>query len=631
MEVDFELPGAPVSEFTQRVFDASGPKPGQSIDRVKEYLKCKIAPLYFIENYITIQVPGGKIPIKESELWFSTPKYRQFITALHNLDAVELLASRQHGKTQTALMYMLWAMLFYPNLQIEFVTLDSKRAADAIKRMKFMLGELPDWLKIPFKGTAERVTYMELQNGSRINSNYVSGSIDPDKLGRGLSAPILYLDEIAFVPKAETVWAAMQPAISAARIHAKKNNYPSLVLFTTTPNGAGANFFYNVWNRGWDYEEIFIEDTIKIKDDYQEILDSDSEKNNFVKFRIHWSETGKDEKWYNQQVRELNFDMRKINQEINIVFLGSSNAVFPDDVLEKFEPASPVSEVTMAYGESFKLTRELDPKKTYLLGVDTAATRNRTSDWSALFLMDAQTGEEVGSWHGKFSVIKRYAVVVKSLIQGLNTLHGLDEDTLIVVIERNSFGLGVVEELLYDDDTFDYASYVYYETQKSGERIPGLTTNASSRDMMFNLLLSTINEMPTRATSGLYQEELRNLEQKNSGRFEASAGAKDDVIMAGNFCLYVRNQMIQDGTVVTDGRINKFDIKRASYFLDVTMSNDKAIDKIIKSKDEMIEVEYHDEKSDRKRILKEMGLPDKYEGMETIDDAVIFGSGIIAL
>ncbi len=602
-----------------------------SEDRMRLYLKCRLSPLFFIENFVSLDVAGGIIPIKESDLWFSTPTYRQLVVGMHQFSNVSFMSSRQHGKTSSVLMYLLWAMLFHPHLQIEYITLDSKRASEAIKRMKGMLHRLPTWLQVPFKGKAERVTYMELENGSRINSNYVSGSIDPDKLGRGMSAPIVYVDETAFIPKMQTVWGAMQPAISTAQIFAEKNNYPTGVICSTTPNGAGENWFYNVWTRGWNSKELFIDDSIKTLDNYKEILKSDDEKNNFVNFRVHWSETNKDEAWYQDQVKGLNFDRRKISQELDLVFLGSSNAVFPDEVLEQFEPATPKSEITMAYGEVFKLNTEIDSTKTYLLGVDTAATRGRHSDWSAMVLTDAQTGEEIGVWHGKFSVIKRYAVIVKSLIQGLTNLHALDDDSLIVVIERNSFGLGVVEELLYDDNDFDYASYVYYETQKSGERRPGLTTNAISRDMMFNLLLSMLNENPSRATSYLFQEEIRNLEQKSSGKFEAQTGAHDDIIMAYNFTIYVRNEMIKDGIITEDGRVSKFDIKRASYFLDATMSNSDAIDKIVNSKNETYTQVYNDEKADRKRILKEQGLPSNYESEEQFDNYVVMTSGLINL
>lgn len=601
---------------------------GKPVDKTREYLKCKLSPLYFIENYLGAPVAGGYIKYSESDLWHSSNKYRQFIKAVHECDAVTLMSSRQHGKTQSSAAYYLWCLLFFPKIQIEYVTLDAKRANDFIKRMKEMLLHLPDWLRLPFKGKSEKVTYLELENGSRLNSNYVSGSIDPDRLGRGMSAPLIYVDETAFIPKMDIVWTAMQPAISAAKIFAKKNGYPNGILFTTTPNGAGTNFFYNVWSKAHDSSEIFEDNhTIKLKENYAEIMEADDQKNTFVRFKIHWSETNKNEEWYKQQIKELNFNMRKVSQELDLVFLGSSNAVFPDEVLETFTPRDVVSEVTLAYGEKFKLYEELEPTKTYLLGVDTAASTGAKADFSAMVLTDASTGEEVGSWNGKFSVVKRFAVVVKSAIQGLTELHSLTEDTLVVIIERNSFGLGTIEELLFDDGGFDYTSYVYHEILKNQERRPGLLTNAKSRDLMFNLLLSNINELPERAKSALLQEELRNLEQKNSGRFEAVQGAHDDVIMAYNFCLLVRQEMINEGVIETDGRTSKFDLKKANYFLDVTMSSSDP--GIYQPQDNKLTEEGTGklvnltEKEDRKRILADLGLDKNYQAGPRLDDYII--------
>jgi hypothetical protein len=358
---------------------------------------------------------------------------------------------------------------------------------------------------------------------------------------------------------------------------------------------------------------------------------SADDKNNFARVKIHWSEVGRGDDWYQQQVKELNFNMRKVNQELNLVFLGSTNTVFPDEVLEKFEPKEALNEIKLSHGEKFKVYQELDPKKNYLLGVDTAASTAAKSDYCSMVLTDAQTGEEVGSWHGKYSVVKRFAMVVKSVIQGLNVLFGLDEDTLTVIIERNSFGLGVVEDLLYSDEDFDYASYLYWYEQKSGERIPGFQTNVRSRELMFSQLLSFINEHPERINSALLQEELRNLEQKNNGRIEAGGtNNHDDVVLAYTFTLFVRHEMIKDGLIVEDGIVSKLDIKRASYFLDVTMSTTSVLperrftDHENHEKTEL-QIINNDEKETEKRLLKEYGYTQGKETLPTFDNFIITG------
>jgi hypothetical protein len=139
-----------------------------SYERTIEWFKCKMSPLYFIENYISIPVPGGRIPMAESEQWNATNKYRILIELFHQHDAVLYMSSRQSGKTTTSALYLLYCMIFYPKLQISYLTLDKTRALDMIARMKEMMDSLPVWLQVPNANSAERLTYLQLKNGSKI-------------------------------------------------------------------------------------------------------------------------------------------------------------------------------------------------------------------------------------------------------------------------------------------------------------------------------------------------------------------------------------------------------------------------------------------------------------------------------
>jgi len=604
--------------------------------QVKEYLKCKMSMLYFIENYIKIPVAGGLVTMQESELWNNTRKYKDFIRMCQspNTENIEILFSRQHGKTTTIAMVMLYYMLFYTRVPIQMLTLSKDNALDTIDRIKFMHSNLPKWLQVPFKGRGDKKTYIELDNGSTFKTKYVSGSINPDQVGRGFSSPLVWVDEAAFIPHMDIVWGAIQPAISAARIFAKKNNFPTKIFLSTTPNGAGTNWFYNMWNNGWEYEDIFDLEKNCPLPNAEKILNSVDYKNNFTRLKIHWSETGKTEEWYKQQVKELNFNTRRINQEINLVFLGSSNTVFPDEVLTEFDPKSPIHHIELTYGEKFTLFKEVDPKKLYLLGVDTAASTAATSDFSAMVLTDAETGEPIGEWHGKFSVVKRFAIVVKSLIKSLSEIHGLKPSTLRVAIERNSFGLGTIEEILYDD-SYDYDNFIYYGTVRS-ERIPGLSTNKQSREQMFNLLLSIVNEKPKNIPGPLLQEELRNLEQKSNGRFEASQGTHDDIIMAWNFTLLVRHELIQNGSINAPDAPSALNIssEQIKTYMDATFSTTNVLPKKrnIHNGIELInKMDTNKEKEKRRQIIEEYGVPGISDQMikleeedETMDNYVIF-------
>lgn len=524
---------------------------------VMEIMKCRMSALYFIENYISVPVAGGRVSMKESEQWNATDKYKIIIDLFQQHDAVLYMSSRQSGKTTTSAMYLLWCMIFFPKLQVSYLTLDKNRAIDMISRMKEMMDSLPKWLQVKPKSNAERMSYYELSNGSKITASFVSGSNDPDKVGRGLSSPIVFIDETAFINHAQIVWGALQPSVSAAKIFAKKNGYPNGVIFTSTPQGAGDNFFYNVYQNSVKFDDIYDYENKKLHDNYQQEF-SKPEKNSFISVVLHWSEF-RSQEWYDLQRKELNFDQRKISQELDLSFLGSNSCVFSDEIIAQLIPKKRFSKITLPYGCELNLFDEIDPNEKYYLGVDTAMSAGSGSDYSAMILARASDGKPVGEWHGRFAVVKRFAQVVKATVKSLKIIYGLGSDNLNVVIERNSIGKETVEELIYDDSNFDYEEYLFYETTEQGEKVPGLYTSNSGkmgqgkRDKMFNMLMTYVNEKAFTISGPLLMDELRNLEQKVNGRIEASRNQHDDVVMAWNFCLFARRYHIDRGQLFVKG------------------------------------------------------------------------------
>ena len=534
-----------------------------STTMTKEIIKCRMSALYFIENYVSVPVAGGRVSMKESEQWNATNKYKIIIELFQQYDSVLYMSSRQSGKTTTSAMYLLWCMIFFPKIQISYLTLDKNRAIDMISRMKEMMDSLPKWLQVRPKSNAERLSYYELSNGSKITASFVSGSNDPDKVGRGLSSPIVFIDETAFIPHAEIVWGALQPSVSAAKQFAKRNGYPNGVIFTSTPNGAGDNFFYNVYQNSVKFDDIYNYEEKCLYSDYQkEFLKQ--EKNSFISVVLHWSEF-RSQEWYEEQKKELNFNQKKINQELDLSFLGSDSCIFSDDVIQRLVPIKRTHHIKLPFGNEMDFFDEIDPNEKYLLGVDTAMSAGANSDYSACVLTRASDGKQIGEWKGRFSVVKRFAQLVKSIIKSLKVLYGLNSTTLIVVIERNSIGKETLEELIYDDSEFDYEIYLFGERTSTGEIIPGLYTSNSGkmgqgkRDQMFNLLMTLVNEKPYQIPGRLLIDELRNLEQKSNGRIEASKNQHDDIVMAWNFCLYARKVLIELGELFIKGesRIDK--------------------------------------------------------------------------
>ena len=250
-----------------------------------------------------------------------------------------------------------------------------------------------------------------------------------------------------------------------------------------------------------------------------------------VLLKIHWSETDRDEEWYKTQCKDLNFIQRRINQELDLMFLGSKTSIFNDDVIAELKIKKPHHEFTLPYGHKFKMFSEINPNEVYYIGADTSASTGASSDFSALSLIHARSGQEVGVWKGKFSVVKKFSHLLKTTVKTLSQNYGLDSDHLLVIIERNSFGKGVVEELVYNDpllDDFDYESYVWKDQYADGESVYGFWTGnsgkmgAGRRDQMFSELMNFVNDHPHFFHSKEIIDDLRHLEQKATGRIEAA-------------------------------------------------------------------------------------------------------------
>ena len=556
-------------------------------EQMIEYMKCKLSPLYWVEKYAYTPVTGGFIHMGSSEQWQSTNKFRLLFKLFELQDNVAFISSRQIGKTTLALLYAIYCMIFFPGITIAFLTLDSNRGKDAVKRLKDMMSKLPNWMQVPMKGRADKTTFFHLENKSEFNTMFVAGSINPDTLGRGLSGSIIILDEAAFISHMDIVYAAMQPSISTAKIFAKKNGYPTCMIAVSTPNGAGGNWFYGILQRSVKFDDIYDYEQKKLYDDYQKIME-DPEKNAFISLKILWSNTHRTQKWYNEQCKEMNFNERKINQELNLTFLGSSTSIFNDSIIGQLIPKKALHKLQLPFGQEMQLFSELLPNELYFLGVDTAMSAGVNSDYSAMSLIHASSGQEVGVWKGKFAIVKRLAATVKAAIKALNMLYNIDDECLRVIIERNSIGKETVEELIYNDpeiDDFDYESYVWEEEVKNAKGVPtgefvhGLYTSnagkmgAGKRDQMFSELMNQVNAHPELFHSDELIDELRNLEQKTNGRIEAMRGQHDDVTMAFNFCLYVRKLMIKSGDLNIPGEIQAFALTPSSImdFITVTI------------------------------------------------------------
>jgi hypothetical protein len=150
---------------------------------LKEYMKCAEDPIYFAENYIKIvHVDHGFIPIGMYD-------YQKDITrAISKNRRVVVNASRQSGKTTTAVAVILHYILFNEYKTVALLANKAASAVEILSRIQLAFEALPAWLQ---QGV---VTWnkgsMELENGCKVLAAASSSSSI-----RGKSISFLYIDE----------------------------------------------------------------------------------------------------------------------------------------------------------------------------------------------------------------------------------------------------------------------------------------------------------------------------------------------------------------------------------------------------------------------------------------------------
>lgn len=293
-------------------------------------------------------------------------------------------------------------------------------------------------------------------------------------------------------------------------------------------------WFYDMYNNATPSEDIFDEKNNLI-DKANEIM-ANPKTNGFVKVRYHWSEDStKDDKWYQEQCRDLNHNSRSINQELDLVFVGSTSCIFDDDFLSQLKIKPPIDRIDLPHVTDCKLyikRENLDKTDFLLIGVDTA--KSITGDYSAIEIYTYSNFEQIGEFYGRLGSITKYCEIIKKLVDILEiTMH----NRLILCIENNSIGTSVIESLENDDNP-KYTQYIYSPVPK---KYTGINTNSKIKNSMVSFFYDDVTKDPSLLKSEALINQLNLIERHANGSISAKSGTHDDLFMASCLCAYTRH------------------------------------------------------------------------------------------
>jgi len=496
-----------------------------------EYLKCRKSVFYFIYNYVKLSQVGGALQMNPSLMH---PKMIETVKSTLVYHRCMLMATRQLGKSSVAAMMLEWVANFFPGTQIVIINMNKSAAQENLNKVKFIHRHLPSFLKTGMKDNGNYKTYLEYENGSVIKTFFYSTTSSPDVMARSLTAPVLYMDEVGFINGIADAYGSAMPVLSKAREQAIENGYPYFTLITSTPNGTAGTgkWFHEMWNNSLASEQIFKPDSTF--EDCSDSLIENPSHNSFIRIRYHWSEI-RSQEWYQQQCRELNFDKRKINQELDLLFVGGTSCIFDDDFLSKLSPTAPKSCVTLpTTGKLNVYIDKLDPGDYYIIGVDSA--KSITGDYCAIEIVKYSTLEQVAEYYERVGSITKFAQNIMTIVDWVVDVVG---DRYVLAIENNNVGSAVIEEL--EKAEKDYISQM---CNTNIDRGYGINTNVKTKEQMITFFYDYIVPNPTYIRSIDMINQLSVIEKKGNGSVSAQTGQHDDLFMAYSLASYAKRMTL---------------------------------------------------------------------------------------
>ena len=447
---------------------------------VAEWIKCSQDPLYFIRNYMKIITLDNGL-----QLFDLYPYQEKMIKSFVEERNTVVTTARQAGKSTTTVAFILWFILFQEDKTVALLANKGETAREILGRIQLAYQHLPKWLQ---QGIREwNKGSFELENNSRVIAAATSASAI-----RGYTINLLFIDEAAHIDNWDEFFTSVYPTISSGK--------ESKIILVSTPNGL--NHFYSVWVNA-----------IENRNGYRPIL-------------VNWQDVpGRDEKWREQTLAGMNFDIEKFNQEMNCEFLGSSGTLISGWKLKELVHQSP-----MVQKEGLIQYKQAVKDHVYMMVCD--VSRGKGLDYSAFQLLDVtkMPYEQVCTFRNNALTPMDYADVIFRTAKAYNRAS--------VLVEINDIGEQVSHSLHYD---FGYENVLFTENAgRSGKRISsgfagkgadkGIRTTKIVKSIGCSILKLLVEQNQLIVNDYQTINELSTFSKKGNS-YEAESGKHDDLVM----------------------------------------------------------------------------------------------------
>lgn len=386
--------------------------------------------------------------------------------------------------TTVATVIILWIALFNKRKNIALLADKQETATEILERVKLAYEYLPEFLKGGVKKWDAKTVIFE--NGSKVFASATGSAAI-----RGKSIYLLYIDEAAHVEDWDNFAAAVLPTVTAAKT--------SKIIYTSTPNGMNHFFdYYEASRKGVEGSFPLVE----------------------VPW---WKVEGRDEKWKQATLADMNFNMQKFAQEQEVEFLGSSGTLISGASLKLLIEGI---ERPLQSSNGLSMYRVVRKGHVYVIICD--VSRGKLLDYSAFHVIDISTTpfEQVCVYYNNEVAAPDYAGVIDRISRHYNDAS--------VLVENNDNGGAVLDMLnmIYENENL-----LMTETSGSGRQISnkntaewGIRTTKPVKAVGCAMIKTIVEQRQLRIFDKDTVEELKTFSAKGTS-YEAEEGKHDDLCM----------------------------------------------------------------------------------------------------
>lgn len=493
---------------------------------------------YYLREIVRIPTGGGL-----SRFEFHRGNIALTWAIINNISSF-VIWPRQTYKTTTCCA--IYSHFFYwgsTHNKICYLAHEDAATRKNLKQVKDIRDNLPEWLNLS-NSKKDRDNEKEMYNDSIDNQIICRAPARNEdaarKSGRGLSTPMQFFDEVAFIPYIYDMYDSIAFAYAEVARIAKRNNTPYHQIMATTAgflNTKEGQWAYKFLNSCADFTEVFYDmDIDKVKN-----IISNTSTSDFLNLSFMYYDLSKGDDYLEDQKKRVANSLNPkdtLDREVLNVWKDiSTEHPLGQDRIDKL--VSLVKQPTdyIVINDTYTLRVYVDVDKfdwTQSLIGAMDISGNLKNDFSTLTILNQRDGSVVAVLRTNSQSTTLFAMGIVAIMRDLCP-------NLVLFPERNYNG-AVIDLIVSHLD--NSRRRVYHEDDE--EDRPGLFNSKKVRPILFNdILKMAIDEHGHKIYDKNIIGEICGLIRTRAGRIDHKQGEHDDTLisylLAWYFILYIQN------------------------------------------------------------------------------------------